>query len=135
MKTSISFYVLLFLFTSSSIAQSTPDSLDNRLEKYLTNQIEDQEMLVRVKNLYAKEKLTFEEFIKAMFTHELEFDTTPDNSLALSKLGSYLERERPKISKDLVKELEKFLEQKDNHTMMRSMIILTIKGLSNSIKE
>ncbi len=135
MKTSISFYVLLFLFTSSSIAQSTPDSLDNRLEKYLTNQIEDQEMLERVKNLYAKEKLTFEEFIKAMFTRELEFDTTPDNSLALSKLGSYLERERPKISKDLVKELEKFLEQKDNQTMMRSMIILTIKGLSNSIKE
>ncbi len=135
MKTSIFFYVLFFLISSSSIAQSTTDSLDTRLEKYLINQIEDQETLERVKNQYVEEKLTFEEFIKAMFTRELEFDTTPDNSLALSKLGIYLEKERPRISKDLVKELENFLKQKNNQTMMRGMVFQTIKSLSNTTKE
>ena len=135
MKIFISFCLLILLFSTNSIAQTASDSLDSRLEKYLTSQIDDRETLNRVKNQYAEEGLAFEKFIKLMFTRELKFDTTPDNSLALSKLGAYLEKEKPKLSEELVEKLESFVEKKDNQTMMRGMVLQTIKSITNSPKK
>jgi hypothetical protein len=60
----------------------------------------------------------------------VKFDTTPDNSLALSQLGQYLEKTRPTLAPTLEEGMVQFLADESHHTMMRQMFLETVRRLS-----
>ena len=105
-------------------------AIDPRLAGFLEVAIKDPPTLAKEKQDYAARKVTFEQFIFAVFTRKVEFDNTPDNSLALAQLGEYIEKTRPKLDPSLEEEMVKFLADESHSTMMRQMFLQTVRGLS-----
>jgi len=128
---SVIFLVIMIACSSSKIlfqeSYKPIDGVDSRLKSFLEYVIKNPNELNNVLNQYKGKPISFEYFIYQIFTGKVEFDTTPDNSMALGQLGLYLEENRPELSDDLLKELKNFNE--NNKTMMRGMLILTIEGL------
>jgi hypothetical protein len=60
----------------------------------------------------------------------VKFDTTPDNSMAMSQLGEYLEKARPTLDPKLLEQMESFYKVEANQTMMRGMFLTTVRGLT-----
>jgi hypothetical protein len=109
---------------------SSDMALDPRLAGFLEQVIKDPATLAKEKQDYATRKIPFEQFIFAVFTRKVKFDTTPDNSLALSQLGEYLERTRPALEPSLEDEMVRFLANESHQTMMRKLFLQTVHGLS-----
>ena len=115
---------------TDSGADPSGSAIDPRLAGFLEVAIKDPATLAKEKQDYATNKVSFEQFILAVFTRKVEFDTTPDNSLALSQLGEYLEKTRPKLAPSLEEEMVKFLADESHSTMMRQMFLESVRGLS-----
>jgi len=113
----------------SGLSDSTT-ALDPRLAGFLEVAIKDPATLAKEKQDYAARSISFEQFIFAVFSRMVEFDTTPDNSLALSQLGEYLEKTRPVLSPTLEAEMTRFLADESHRTMLRQMFLQTVQGLS-----
>jgi len=114
----------------SSAADPSTTTLDPRLAGFLEVAIKDPATLAKEKQDYAARKVPFELFIFAVFSRKVKFDTTPDNSLALSQLGEYLEKTRPRLEPSLEEEMVKFLADESHRTMIRQMFLQTVHGLS-----
>jgi hypothetical protein len=108
--------------------------IDSRLKDFLAHEIKDANTLEQQINMYSESKTSFEDFILVVYTGAMKFDSTPDNSLFLSKIGGFLEKSRPTLSANLQNELEQFYSKKSNQTMMRGMLLNTVKGLQISDK-
>ena len=130
--------VCTFLFLAFVACRQTDPSgpgtpgaaLDPRLAGFLEQVIKDPATLAKEKQDYAARKVPFELFIFAVFSRTVEFDTTPDNSLALSQLGEYLEKTRPTLAPTLEEQMVKFLADESHRTMLRQMFLDTVHGLS-----
>ena len=108
---------------------SLAGTLDPRLSGFLETVIKDPPTLAKEKEDYASQGITFEAFIYAVYTRMVEFDNTPDNSMALAQLGQYLEEKRPGVSPQLLDQMTGFYTAKENQTMMRGMFLETVRGL------
>ena len=104
-------------------------TLDPRLSGFLETVIKDPATLAKEKDDYASRGVTLEAFIYAVYTRVVEFDNTPDNSMALAQLGQYLEEKRPGVSPQLLDQMTGFYTAKENQTMMRGMFLETVRGL------
>jgi hypothetical protein len=119
---------------SDETAASSDVTIDPRLEKFLDSVYEDKALLKKEKQIYAENKVSFEQFIFSIWSGAVKMDDTPDNSQALASLGGYLEKNRPPLSPDLLKHMEKFISVKSNNTFMRGMFLETVRGLIVSKK-
>lgn len=120
---------VIFITFLANVAYSENEKVDPRLADFLAFVIKDQKALNAEKEVYAKNKITFEQFITVVFTGKIKLDNTPDNSHALAQLGGYLEKKRPFIAVKLLEPLETFNAKKENETVMRTMLLATIKGI------
>lgn len=123
--------LLLISLTTGLFAKERPDTkgLDPRLESFLSYAIKDKQTLESEKRVYAEHKVSFEQFIFALYSGGVKIDNTPDNSAVLAQLGGYLEKTRPSLSPELLKKMEGFYSIKSNQTFMRGMFLETIRGI------
>jgi hypothetical protein len=123
---------------SGSSAEGSSDSAtpvatgDARLIGFLSTAIEDEDERQEVMRVLGGSNVSLEEFVEAAFTHRVAFDTTPDNTVFLVRIGLYLERVRPRIDSGLVQRLQAFLRTEEHRTMMRLVVVETLEGLAAS---
>lgn len=103
--------------------------LDPRLAQFLDHTIDEPSTREQTKREFAAQGVSFEQLIESMFTRNVVLDNTPDNSHVLSQLGLFLEKERPELDPNLLARLEAFVATPQNQTMMRMMVLNTIKGV------
>ncbi len=121
--------------STSAIERSTNQSVpsvtgDARLNAFLKAVIQDEDEQEKTTRTMAEANVSFEDFIEAIVTRRVIFDSTPDNSMALAQLGEYLEEVRPTIDPALVTRLETFLGVEENRTMLRQLFLETLKGMN-----
>jgi len=130
----LSLFALLGLFgcrSSDPAATGHPGTLDPRLGGFLEHIFKDDPaQLERENQDYASKGVTLEPFIYQVYTGGVKFDNTPDNSLAMSQLGEYLEKARPPLAPELLEQMESFYSVEANKTMMRGMFLTTVRGLT-----
>lgn len=120
--------LLLALPLAASSANLHKNTLDPRLDGFLSYVIKDPAILQQEKDTYAKNQVSFEDLVFVVYSGKISLDNTPDNSQALAQLGEYIEKERPHISPELLARLEAFYSPKENKTFMRGMFLETIRG-------
>lgn len=122
--------LLLALPTAAYCANLNEKPLDPRLDAFLSRVIEDPATLRAEKATYAKNGVSFEDLVFLVYSAKIRLDDSADNSMALAQLAEYIEKERPKVSLELLGKLEKFHSAKENQTFMRSMFLETIRGVA-----
>lgn len=122
---------LLLAIPTAAICENRPEyPLDPRLGAFLTHVIKDPETLRAEKATYAKLKVSFEDLVLAVYTRSVRLDDTPDNSQVLAQLGEYIEKQRPRVSRGLLTQLEKFFSTEENRTFMRGMFLETVRAVA-----
>ena len=127
----VALFGLIGCKSSEQAATNSPGTLDPRLGGFLEHIFKDDPaQLEKEKKDYASKGVTFEPFIFSVYSGMVKFDTTPDNSMAMSQLGEYLEKVRPTLDPKLLEQMESFYKVEANQTMMRGMFLTTVRGLT-----
>ncbi|MDF1821542.1 MAG: hypothetical protein P1U64_08215 [Alcanivoracaceae bacterium] len=120
-------FVLLVLWIGSADSVLAAD-LDVRLEDFLDKQIESPKVLEQTKNVFEEGDMDFETFILVAFTGAAKMDGSPDNMAMLSKLGMYIENEKPRLRPGLLLRMQGFMRNPTNRTMMRGVFMETVRA-------
>jgi len=127
----VALFGLIGCKSSEQAATNPTGTLDPRLGGFLEHIFKDDPaQLEKEKKDYASNGVTFEPFIFSVYSGMVKFDTTPDNSMAMSQLGEYLEKVRPTLDPKLLEQMESFYKVEANQTMMRGMFLTTVRGLT-----
>ena len=120
--------LLLASCTGQRESQEDFSDLDPRLGKFLAFTIKDEQTLSKTKAHLNNKSITFEIFIYLTFAEKSQIAPNDHQSM-LAQLGFYLENERPPLSRELLTQMERFMQSPENNTMMRGMLVNTVRGI------